>query len=40
MTEHEPLPREGEYFALESTCIACGERILWRIGTGEWEHVR
>jgi hypothetical protein len=37
-TEHEPLPQDGDYFALQSTCILCDQRLLWRLGTAEWEH--
>lgn len=39
--EHEVEPRQGDFFALSTTCQrpSCGRRALWRIGTAEWEHV-
>lgn len=35
---HIPEPLDGDYFALESRCRHCQDRIVWRIGTAEWEH--
>jgi ribosomal protein L37AE/L43A len=38
MTAHQAEQQPGDLFALASTCVHCGRRLLWRIGTGVWEH--
>ena len=37
---HEVVPAEGDFFALATTCRACGQPAYWRLGSGAWEHAK